>query len=170
MVLYKTNFIITKKWWSKWSEKSFEYFKIASEIDSIEDVEQIKNIAKCFCKQFIKLDSIKSDGQYHFCIAYPFKLFGIFLGFPDVLAIYLIGAFTQVREPVVWLVTIPMVHLLFRPFACHQQPRKPVAQKEFSKNTDLPIPPRVILPSNSVRFNAPTWNTPPKNPRIWIVG
>ena len=28
--------------------KSFEYTKLASEIDSCRDIEQIKNIAKCF--------------------------------------------------------------------------------------------------------------------------
>lgn len=38
--------------------KSFEYFKIASEIDSIEDVGQIKNIAKCFCKLYLKQQEV----------------------------------------------------------------------------------------------------------------
>jgi len=38
--------------------KNFEYFKIASEIDSIEDVEQIKNIAKCFCKLYLKQQEV----------------------------------------------------------------------------------------------------------------
>jgi hypothetical protein len=34
--------------------KSFEYTKLAGEIDSCEDVERIKNIAKCFCKLYYK--------------------------------------------------------------------------------------------------------------------
>jgi hypothetical protein len=38
--------------------KSFEYFKITSEIDSIEDIEQIKNIAKCYCKLYLKQQEV----------------------------------------------------------------------------------------------------------------
>jgi hypothetical protein len=38
--------------------KNFEYFKIASEIDSIEDIEQIKNIAKCHCKLYLKQQEV----------------------------------------------------------------------------------------------------------------
>jgi hypothetical protein len=38
--------------------KSFEYFKIASEIDSIEDIEQIKNIAKCYYKLYLKQQEV----------------------------------------------------------------------------------------------------------------
>ena len=34
--------------------KSFEYTKLAGEIDSCRDIEQIKNIAKCFCKLYYK--------------------------------------------------------------------------------------------------------------------
>ena len=34
--------------------KSFEYTKLASEIDSCGDIEQVKNIAKCFCKLYYK--------------------------------------------------------------------------------------------------------------------
>jgi hypothetical protein len=34
--------------------KSFEYFKIASEIDSVEDCEVLKNIAKSYCKLYFK--------------------------------------------------------------------------------------------------------------------
>ena len=41
--------------------KSFEYFKIASEIDSIEDIEQIKNIAKCYCKLYLKQQEVVSS-------------------------------------------------------------------------------------------------------------
>jgi hypothetical protein len=38
--------------------KSFEYFKISSEIDSIEDIEQIKNIAKCYYKLYLKQQEV----------------------------------------------------------------------------------------------------------------
>jgi hypothetical protein len=38
--------------------KSFEYFKIASEIDSIEDIEKIKNIAKCYYKLYLKQQEV----------------------------------------------------------------------------------------------------------------
>jgi hypothetical protein len=38
--------------------KSFEYFKIASEIDSIDDIEQIKNIAKCYYKLYLKQQEV----------------------------------------------------------------------------------------------------------------
>lgn len=38
--------------------KSFEYFKIASEIDSMEDIEQIKNIAKCYFKLYLKQQEV----------------------------------------------------------------------------------------------------------------
>jgi len=34
--------------------KSFEYTKLAGEIDSCRDIEQVKNIAKCFCKLYYK--------------------------------------------------------------------------------------------------------------------
>ena len=34
--------------------KSFEYFKYASEIDSIDDNEQLKNIAKSYFKLYLK--------------------------------------------------------------------------------------------------------------------
>ena len=34
--------------------KSFEYFKYASEIDSITDVETLQNIAKCYYKLYLK--------------------------------------------------------------------------------------------------------------------
>ena len=35
-------------------EKSFAYQKIASEIDSCEDRNELKNIAKAFCKLYYK--------------------------------------------------------------------------------------------------------------------
>ena len=34
--------------------KSFEYFKYATEIDSIDDIEQLKNIAKSYFKLYLK--------------------------------------------------------------------------------------------------------------------
>lgn len=34
--------------------KSFEYFKISSEIDKCEDNDTLKNIAKVFCKLYYK--------------------------------------------------------------------------------------------------------------------
>lgn len=49
--------------------KSFEYFKVASEIDSIDDIEQIKNIAKSYYKLYLKQQEVLStlvgvsDGQ-----------------------------------------------------------------------------------------------------------
>ena len=46
--------------------KSFEYYKLSSEIDSIDDIETAKDFAKCYCKLYLKqqeilltLDSIK---------------------------------------------------------------------------------------------------------------
>ena len=38
--------------------KSFEYTKLAGEIDSCRDIEQIKNIAKCFCKLLDRLSKL----------------------------------------------------------------------------------------------------------------
>ena len=40
--------------------KNFEYFKIASEIDSIEDIEDVKNVAKCYFKLYLKQQEIIS--------------------------------------------------------------------------------------------------------------
>jgi len=38
--------------------KSFEYFKYCSEIDSIEDIEQLKNIAKSYFKLYLKQQEV----------------------------------------------------------------------------------------------------------------
>lgn len=38
--------------------KSFEYFKIASEIDSLSDIEDAKNIAKCYYKLYLKQQEV----------------------------------------------------------------------------------------------------------------
>tara|TARA_B100000902_G_scaffold24598_1_gene29601 strand:- start:341 stop:523 length:183 start_codon:yes stop_codon:yes gene_type:complete len=34
--------------------KSFEYTKLSGEIDSCSDLEELRNIAKCFCKLYYK--------------------------------------------------------------------------------------------------------------------
>ena len=41
--------------------KSFEYFKYSSEIDLIDDVEQLKNIAKCYYKLYLKQQEVISN-------------------------------------------------------------------------------------------------------------
>jgi len=38
--------------------KSFEYFKISLEIDSIEEIEQVKNIAKSYYKLYLKQQEV----------------------------------------------------------------------------------------------------------------
>lgn len=38
--------------------KSFEYFKVASEIDSIDDLDDAKNIAKCYFKLYLKQQEV----------------------------------------------------------------------------------------------------------------
>jgi DNA-directed RNA polymerase specialized sigma subunit len=41
--------------------KSFEYFKVSSEIDNIHDIELVKNIAKCYFKLYLKQQEIVSS-------------------------------------------------------------------------------------------------------------
>jgi hypothetical protein len=41
--------------------KSFEYFKVASEIDNISDIEDAKNIAKCYYKLYLKQQEVVSQ-------------------------------------------------------------------------------------------------------------
>jgi hypothetical protein len=41
--------------------KSFEYFKYASEIDSISDVNDLRNIAKCYYKLYLKQQEVVSN-------------------------------------------------------------------------------------------------------------
>jgi len=41
--------------------KSFEYFKVASEIDSISNIEDAKNIAKCYYKLYLKQQEVVSQ-------------------------------------------------------------------------------------------------------------
>jgi len=41
--------------------KSFEYFKVSNEIDSIDDIEDLRNIAKCYFKLYLKQQEVVSD-------------------------------------------------------------------------------------------------------------
>jgi hypothetical protein len=41
--------------------KSFEYMKACIEIDSIEDIDQIKNIAKAYMKLYLKQQEVLKD-------------------------------------------------------------------------------------------------------------
>lgn len=41
--------------------KSFEYFKYASEIDSITNIDDLKNIAKCYFKLYLKQQEVVSN-------------------------------------------------------------------------------------------------------------
>jgi hypothetical protein len=38
--------------------KSFEYFKMASEIDNIDNLDDVKNIAKCYFKLYLKQQEV----------------------------------------------------------------------------------------------------------------
>lgn len=41
--------------------KSFEYEKIARDIDSISDIDELKNIAKSYIKLFLKQEEVLSE-------------------------------------------------------------------------------------------------------------
>lgn len=41
--------------------KSFEYFKVSSEIDSIDNLENAKLIAKCYYKLYLKQQEVVSN-------------------------------------------------------------------------------------------------------------
>jgi hypothetical protein len=41
--------------------KSFEYEKLSRDIDSISDIEEIKNIAKCYVKLYLKQQEVVLD-------------------------------------------------------------------------------------------------------------
>lgn len=41
--------------------KSFEYFKVCSEIDNISNIEDAKNIAKCYFKLYLKQQEVVSQ-------------------------------------------------------------------------------------------------------------
>lgn len=38
--------------------KSFEYFKVASEIDQVNDINDVKKIAKCYYKLYLKQQEV----------------------------------------------------------------------------------------------------------------
>lgn len=38
--------------------KSFEYFKVAAEIDNLDNLDDIKNIAKCYYKLYLKQQEV----------------------------------------------------------------------------------------------------------------
>jgi len=38
--------------------KSFEYFKVAAEINSIDNLDDVKNIAKCYFKLYLKQQEV----------------------------------------------------------------------------------------------------------------
>lgn len=38
--------------------KSFEFFKFCSEIDTVNDVEQLKSISKCYFKLYLKQQEV----------------------------------------------------------------------------------------------------------------
>lgn len=41
--------------------KSFEYFKVSSEIDNLSDLDDLKNIAKCYYKLYLKQQEVVSQ-------------------------------------------------------------------------------------------------------------
>lgn len=41
--------------------KSFEYFKFSAEIDLIDDIKSLKNIAKCYFKLYLKQQEVVSQ-------------------------------------------------------------------------------------------------------------
>jgi hypothetical protein len=41
--------------------KSFEFFKFSSEIDNIEDIQKLKEIAKCYFKLYLKQQEVISS-------------------------------------------------------------------------------------------------------------
>jgi len=41
--------------------KSFEYFKVAAEIDNLTDLDDIKNVAKCYYKLYLKQQEVVSQ-------------------------------------------------------------------------------------------------------------
>ena len=41
--------------------KSFEFFKFSSEIDSIDDIERLKDLVKCYYKLYLKQQEVVSS-------------------------------------------------------------------------------------------------------------
>lgn len=44
--------------------KSFEYFKVCSEIDTLTEIEDVKNVAKCYYKLYLKQQEVVSQLMY----------------------------------------------------------------------------------------------------------
>jgi hypothetical protein len=40
--------------------KNFEYFKMSSEIDNVDDIDQLKKICKCYFKLYLKQQEVIS--------------------------------------------------------------------------------------------------------------
>lgn len=45
--------------------KNFEYFKCVSEIDNMDDIEEVKNIAKSYFKLYLKQQEVISNLGIH---------------------------------------------------------------------------------------------------------
>lgn len=45
--------------------KSFEYEKVARDIDSISDIDELRNIAKSYIKLFLKQEEVLSELSWH---------------------------------------------------------------------------------------------------------
>jgi hypothetical protein len=41
--------------------KSFEYVKLCKDIDTIEDIEELRNLTKCFFKMYLKQQEVVID-------------------------------------------------------------------------------------------------------------
>ncbi len=41
--------------------KSFEFYKFCSELDEVENIETLRNIAKCYCKLYLKQQEVVAD-------------------------------------------------------------------------------------------------------------
>jgi len=45
--------------------KCFEYEKVARDIDSISDIDELKNLAKSFAKLYLKQEEVLSELKWH---------------------------------------------------------------------------------------------------------
>ena len=41
--------------------KSFEYYKIAKEIDELQGIDNLKTVAKCYAKLYLKTQEVKAS-------------------------------------------------------------------------------------------------------------
>ena len=41
--------------------KSFEYYKIAKEIDGLQGIDNLKTVAKCYAKLYLKTQEVKTS-------------------------------------------------------------------------------------------------------------